>query len=315
MTGKCLITGSSGFLGRWLRSTLLRYGFEIRGFDNQPAGVGDEIIGNLLDKQAVDRACTDVQAVCHLAALQSSHQYTWGEFYAANVAGTEFLLQSCLRHHVKHIVFFSTELVYGRQTSHRVKENAEIRPYGFYGRSKMMAEDLSMKYAQQGLKVTILRPCNIMGPGKRRVVDQLFDRIDHNAIIPLVGGRQRPCQFVDVRDVTEIVAEILTREVGGVYNVGSLYPPVAEAVYSKLIFHARSSSRLVPVPAGMFRNGFRLLDVLKLSPLTCDQYYRLTDPWIIDASQLLDRIKYSLKYDEITSITDTYDAYVADAQS
>jgi dTDP-glucose 4,6-dehydratase len=314
MTGKCLITGSSGFLGRWLRATLLTYGFEVRGFDSQPAGVEDEIIGNLLDKQVVDRACTGVQAVCHLAALQSSHQYMWDDFYAANVAGTESLLQSCLRHHVKHIVFFSTELVYGRQAAHRVKENAEMKPYGFYGRSKMMAEDLFRKYAQQGLTVTILRPCNIMGPGKRRVVDQLFDRIDHNAIIPLVGGRKRPCQFVDVRDVAEIVAEILMREVGGVYNVGSLHPPTAEAVYSKLILHARSCSRLVPVPAGMFRSGFRLLDALKLSPLTSDQYYRLTDSWFVDASQLHNQIKYLPRYDEITSLINTYDAYIAVAQ-
>ena len=74
MTEKCLITGASGFIGRWLRSTLLESGHDIRCFDSKSAGVEDEILGDILDSHALEKACAGVQAVCHLAALQSSHQ-------------------------------------------------------------------------------------------------------------------------------------------------------------------------------------------------------------------------------------------------
>jgi nucleoside-diphosphate-sugar epimerase len=309
MTEKCLITGASGFMGRWLRSALGESGFEVRCFDSQPAGVEDEILGDILDTYALEKACTGVHAVCHLVALQSAREYSWEDFYAVNVMGTEALLKACIRQNVRHVLFFSTELVYGHQTALCVAEDSALNPCGFYGRSKMMAEELCRKYTEKGLQLTIVRPCNIMGPGKRRVVDQLFDRIRNNAFVPLVGGKHKPCQFIDVRDIAEITAQILKSKLLGVYNVGSPHPPSTFQVYSNLIKHAHSHSKLVSVPAGLFRTGFRLLDVLKLSPLTADQYYRLTDSWIVDTSKLYDRLQYSLQYDEVQSITDTYDAY------
>lgn len=309
MTEKCLITGASGFIGRWLCSTLLESGHDVRCFDSKSAGVEDEILGDILDSHALEKACAGVQAVCHLAALQSSHQYSWKDYYAANVTGTESLLKACIRHNVKHIVFFSTELVYGHQVTSTIGEDATLKPCGFYGRSKMMAEELCGHYARKGLQVTIVRPCNIMGPGKTRVVDQLFDRINNHAFIPLVGGKQKPCQFIDVRDVAEITTQILESQILGIFNLGSSHPPSAAEVYSKLIHHANSHSKLISVPAGLFRSGFRILDVLKLSPLTSDQYYRLSDSWIVDSSKLFGQLKHSLKYDEVRSLIDTYDAY------
>lgn len=311
MAEKCLITGASGFVGRWLRAALLEAGFEVRCFDSRSAGVEEEILGDILDAGAVDKACTGVDAVCHLVALQSGRGYTWDDFYAANVKGTESLLTACLRKAVRHFVLFSTEMVYGHQKIDRVTEDSVLSPNGFYGQSKMAAERLCEKFAENGLQITILRPCNIMGPGKTRVVDQLFDRIRSNAFIPLVGGKDKPCQFVDVRDIAAVTAQIVKHKLQGVYNVGSLHPSGVFDVYSSLIRHARSRSRLVSLPAQLVRTGFRAMDFLKLSPLTMDQYYRLTDSWIVDASKLSARLNYSLKYGETRSIIDTYDAYFA----
>ena len=311
MSEKCLITGASGFVGHWLRLALLEAGFEVRCFDTRSAGVDDEILGDILDAGAVEKACTGVDAVCHLVALQSGREYTWEDFYAANVRGTESLLTACLRKKVRHFVFFSTEMVYGHQKIDRVREDSLLSPNGFYGHSKMAAEKLCEKFAEHGLEIAILRPCNIMGPGKRRVVDQLFDRIKSNAFIPLVGGKDKPCQFVDVRDIAAVTAQVIKHKIQGVYNVGSVQPRGAFDVYSSLIRHARSRSRLVALPARLVRTGFRALDILKLSPLTMDQYYRLTDSWIVDPSKLSAKLNYSLKYDETRSIIDTYDAYYA----
>ena len=309
MTDKCLITGASGFVGRRLRIALRESGFEVRCFDSQPAGVEGEIVGDILDNHALEKACTGIHAVCHLAGLQSSYEHRWEDFHAVNVMGTESLLKACIRQNVQHLVFFSSDMVYGFQTTCRVAEDAALNPCGFYGRSKMMAEELCNAYADKCLQVTILRPCPIMGPGRRGVVDQLFDRIRNYAFVPLIGGKHKPCQFIDVRDVASITAQILKRKALGAYNVGSPHPPSTFQVYSNLISHAHSQSKLVSVPARLARTGFQVLDVLKLSPLTADQYYRLTDSWIVDPSKLYDRLKYPLKYDEVRSIIDTYDAY------
>lgn len=311
MKETCLITGASGFVGQWLRTALLESGFDVRCYDNRPAGVENEIVGEILDRDALEAACEGTRVVCHLVALQSSRKHSWEDFYTLNVRGTESLLEACSQQNVEHFVYFSTELVYGKQTVGRVAEDSATHPRGFYGRSKLMAEDLCRKYAENGLQVTVLRPCNIMGPGKTRVIDKVFDRINENALIPLVGGRDKPWQVIDVRDVAKITAQILKTRLVGIYNVGSPHPPGASQIFSELIRHAKSGSKLLPLPAWLFRSVSVALDLVGLFPLSAEQYHRLSDSWIVDSSKLLSRLKYSLIYDESHSIIDTYDAYLA----
>jgi len=314
MSDRVLVTGASGFLGRWLRRALLERGFTVRGFDRDAAGVDDEIVGDSLDPATVSRACMGVRTVCHLIGLQSSRHHTWQQFYDVNVRTTELLLESCLQQGVEHFVYFSTEMVYGKQKPGLVREEAVPRPRGSYGKSKEIAENLCRQYEAKGLSVTILRPCNIMGPGKVRVVEELFRRVAEHRAVPLIGSGNRPWQVVDVRDVSELTARIVEQRVGGVYNIAAAHPPTAREAYSGLIAHAGSRSRLVPVPAWAFRTGCVALDVAGLAPLAPDQYHRLADPWVVDPSRLLERVSYTPRYDGIRSILDTYDAWARSAE-
>jgi short-subunit dehydrogenase len=309
VTDRVLITGASGFVGRWLRSTLLDRGFAVRCFDRDATGVEDELVGDSLDEATVSRACQGVRAACHLIGLQSSREQPWPRFHDLNVRTTQLLLEACLRQGVEHFVFFSTEMVYGRQPSGRVRESASLRPRGMYGKSKQMAEDLCRAFERKGLRITILRPCNIMGPGKVRVIEELFKRVAAHRPVPVVGGGARPWQVVDVRDVAALTAEVIEKRLEGVYNVAVAQPPAAGAVYSRLLRHAGSRSRLVPVPARLFRTACRALEPVGLAPLAADQYHRLADAWIIEPSSLLERTAYTPRYDATRSILDTYDAW------
>jgi short-subunit dehydrogenase len=311
---RVLVTGASGFLGRWLRRALLERGFAVRCFDRDSAGVDDEIVGDSLDPATVSRACMGVRTVCHLIGLQSSRHHAWQEFYDVNVRTSELLLESCLRQGVEHFVYFSTEMVYGKQKPGPVREDAVLRPRGSYGRSKEIAENLCRRFEAKGRSVTILRPCNIMGPGKVRVVEELFRRVADHRVVPLIGSGGRPWQVVDVRDVSELTARIVEQRVGGVYNVAASHPPSAREAYSRLIAHAGSRSRLVPVPAWAFRSGCTTLDVVGLAPLAPDQYHRLADDWVVDPSRLLERLSYAPRYDGVRSILDTYDAWTRSAE-
>lgn len=315
MTARALITGGSGFVGQWLRSALLERGFAVRSFDRQPAGEADEIVGDSLDETVVDRACSGVNVVCHLIGLQSSRDHAWAEFHEVNVRTTRVLLEACRRHGVEHFVYFSTEMVYGRQPPGRVSESATLRPRGSYGKSKQMAEELCASFERGDLRITILRPCNIMGPGKVRVIEELFKRVAGHRPVPLVGGGARPWQVVDVRDVSALTAHVIEKRITGVYNVATAEPPSVQEAYSRLLSHAGSRSRLVPVPASLFRNGCRALELVGLAPLAADQYHRLADAWIIDPARLLERTGYTLRHDGARSILDTYDAWARSTEA
>lgn len=311
MTGRILVTGASGFIGRWLRTTLLDRGFAVRCFDREATGAEDEFVGDSLDESAVSQACQGVRAVCHLIGLQSSRGEPWPRFYDLNVRTTQLLLEACLRQGVEHFVFFSTEMVYGRQDQPAVAESAVLRPRGFYGKSKRMAEEMCHRFQEKGLRVTVLRPCNIMGPGKLRVVEELFGRVVSHRPIPLIGGGHRPWQVVDVRDVSELTARVIERGLEGVFNVAPPTCSTAREVYSALLTRAGSRSRLLPVPAWMLRSACATLDVVGMSPLTGDQYHRLADPWIIDPARLLTATGYTPRYGGIRSVLDTFDAWAA----
>ncbi len=309
MKDLCLIVGSGGFVGKWLRDALVERGFSVRGFDVRPSGAADEVVGDIFDAAALREACAGAKVVCHLVALQSSRAHGWDDFYRLNVTATERIVAESVRAGVEHLVYFSTELVYGKQASSLVREDAPLRPWGHYGKSKAMAEEVCARHDGRDLRVTILRPSNIFGPGKTRVVDELFDRVNRNAPIPLIGGRSRAMQVIDVRDVARITSAIIEGRLGGVYNVGTPNPATAYSMYSALVAHAGSKSRLIPVPAGVFRRACLALDRVGASPLTPDQYHRLADSWILDTSKLEAHVPYAIAHDGVKSLLETYDAF------
>jgi short-subunit dehydrogenase len=315
MSGRVLVTGGSGFVGRWLGQALAERGHGVRSFDKFPSGLADEVVGDSLDPAVVDRACARMTAVVHLIGLQSSREHPWADFEAVNVQTTRLLLEACVRHGVEHFVYFSTEMVYGRQPPGQVREDAPLRPRGMYGRSKQIAEDLCLSFEREGLRITILRPANIMGPGKVRVIEELFKRVAEHRPVPLVGGGKRPWQVVDVRDVAALTTEVVERRITGVYNLAAAVAPAAGEVYGGLLRHASSRSRLVPVPVSLFRRACQALEPLGLAPLAADQYHRLADSWILDPTRLLERTGYKPRFDGTRSIMDTYDAWARGAQA
>jgi short-subunit dehydrogenase/dTDP-4-dehydrorhamnose reductase len=306
---RCLIIGSTGFVGAWLRAAFVESGIAVRGLDNRPSDEPDHVTGDLFDEAVLAQACAGATSVCHLVAQQSSRDHSWEEFQRMNVQATERIVAACLRAGVQQLVYFSTELVYGKQNGARVREEAPLRPHGFYGRSKALGEDVCWKHEGRDLKVTILRPTNIFGPGKTRVVSELFDRVNLGKPIPLVGGRDRPVQVVDVRDIASVTTRLVKDRVTGIFNVGAHTPVTAAAMYGALVEHARSKSKLIPVSAGFFRMACTVMDRVGVSPLTSDQYHRMADSWTVDTSRLEARLPHALAHDGTASLLETYDAY------
>jgi dTDP-L-rhamnose 4-epimerase len=82
MTKRVLITGGAGFIGSHLADELLRHGYEVRVLDSlsrQVHPTGDRpgylhrdvelCVGDVRDRDAVERALKGVNAVYHFAAM------------------------------------------------------------------------------------------------------------------------------------------------------------------------------------------------------------------------------------------------------
>ena len=123
-----LITGGAGFIGSHLSDELLRAGDQVRVLDSlvdqvhegasRPEYLDPEVelqIGDVRDRDAVDRALDGVDAVVHLAARVGVGQsmYEIAEYAAANTAGTGVLLEALLDRSVGKLVVASSMSVYG----------------------------------------------------------------------------------------------------------------------------------------------------------------------------------------------------------
>lgn len=124
-----LITGGAGFIGSHLADELLRNGCQVRVLDclaeqvhgperRRPAyldpGV-ELVVGDVCDRQAVDRALEGIDAVFHFAAAVGVGQsmYELAHYTRVNNLGTAVLLEALIAHPVQRLVVASSMSLYG----------------------------------------------------------------------------------------------------------------------------------------------------------------------------------------------------------
>jgi UDP-glucose 4-epimerase len=164
-----LLTGSSGWLGRFLAPRLRASGHRALGLDVAP-GANTDLVGSIADRTLVDRAFDcGVEAVIHAAALHKPDivRYPTQAFVDVNVTGTLNLLEASAAAGHDRFVFTSTTSLMITQAI-RDEEGLEavwldeasgpLAPRNIYGVTKLAAEGLCRVFAKEcGLPVTVLR--------------------------------------------------------------------------------------------------------------------------------------------------------------
>ncbi|AKS40887.1 NAD-dependent epimerase/dehydratase family protein [Wenzhouxiangella marina] len=180
---KILVTGGGGFLGQAIVRQLLDRGDAVRVINRSDypelARLGvDCRRGDLADAGAVDVAVAGVDAVIHVAAKAGPGLYA-PDYEAANVTGTENVLQACRRHSVPYLVHTSSpSVVHGGGD---IEGGDESLPYPThfqapYPETKARAERLVLAANGEGLKTCALRPHLIWGPGDNQLLPRLIEK-------------------------------------------------------------------------------------------------------------------------------------------
>jgi len=242
---RVLITGGAGLIGSAIADQLLAAGHEITILDNystgRPANIKHleghvkVIQGDIMDKDAVDKAVAGSQYVFHMAAAVGVANVVGNPLSVmlTNVHGTENVLESCQRHDAG-VIIGSTSEIYGKSTrvpfsehDDRVLGSTRINRWA-YSTSKALDEHLAIAYASTGLRATIVRYFNTYGPRMHERGDgQVVARFSALALRgePLTvhsDGEQTRCfTFVEDSARCSILAAASDAAVGEVFNVGS----------------------------------------------------------------------------------------------
>jgi GDP-4-dehydro-6-deoxy-D-mannose reductase len=238
---KALVTGLTGFIGRYLAENLVAKGHDVVGTtflaDGEPpmSGNGWGITTkpmDIRDKPMVERlvASTNPDVVYHLAGQAyvipsyKNPEVTFG----TNVLGTVNLLDAIKRYCPDCAVAVACSgAEYGTPKVLPIPEDHALLPLTPYGISKAAQDMVSYQYyANFGLRTYRLRLFGTTGPGKMGDVSNDFasqialaETNGHPSM--KVGNLSSSRDISDVRDVVEAMQIAVDRgEPGEAYNIG-----------------------------------------------------------------------------------------------
>ena len=190
-----LVVGGAGYIGSHMAKMLVQGGHEVLILDNLSTGFCDAvrygrfIEGDLADQPLLDQVFreNDIVAVLHFAALSqvAESMREPARYYRNNVALTQNLLDTMLRHDVRRFIFSSTAAIFGEPETSVIDEKHPQRPINPYGRSKRIVEEILGDYNNAyGLRSVCLRYFNAAGADPEGELGERHDPESH--LIPLV---------------------------------------------------------------------------------------------------------------------------------
>lgn len=180
---RILVTGAGGFLGLAVSRLLLARGDRVVGLQRRwsaalAAAGGEQLLADLADAPAVERAAAGADAVIHIGA-KAGHWGPWRDYHAANVVGTANVLAACHRHRIGRLVYTSTpSVVHGGGDLEGVDESLPYpqRFHAHYPHTKALAERAVLAANGPALATVALRPHLIWGPGDNQLLPRILAR-------------------------------------------------------------------------------------------------------------------------------------------
>ena len=279
MSDLILVTGASGFVGKWCVIKLLEKGYRVRGTirseakarqvrDTVAATVGDVaaarlelVTADILDDTGWPEAMAGVTAVMHVATvIRGDEPRDQSLVIRPALEGTERVLKATLAAGIKRLILTSSiaTVGYGHdhttgtriydETSFTKLEN--MRWTWAYCIGKTLAERFAWAFAREhGLEMTTIHPGAIIGPA--------LDA-DASISVGMVGGlldNSTPAlpsngfSIVDVRDVADMHVAALEKpeSIGQRYLATAEYMPFPEV--AKVVQELYPDRKIVSRPA------------------------------------------------------------------
>lgn len=168
MTIKVALSGASGNVGSILRVELHKRGVALRSAGGRrplaPLHDGEDVMhGDLCDPAVVDRLLTGIDVLVHMAG--TSVERPLPEIIQNNLVGLHEIYEGARRHKVRRIIFASSNHAFGMYpVDEKLRLNADVRPDGFYGLSKVWGEAMARMYwDKHGIEGISLRIGTTMG--------------------------------------------------------------------------------------------------------------------------------------------------------
>lgn len=258
---KLLITGASGFVGKYVVAAALRAGHQVRAVIRPKTNETrfawhthpniEFARADLRSRKGLAEVVEGVDAVIHLAATKGGDFY---DRFAGTVIGTENLLLAMKEANIRHLVVTSTFSLYDYQKIPRETVLDEKSPIEVdaldrdaYAQTKLIQEDLIREFAKESeAKVTIIRPGMIYG--RESLWHALLGaEMGENRWLRIGGKATLPMAYVE--NCSEAIVQALTAEkaIGQTINIVDDNLPTQSSYIDGLLKHETEPPKMTPV--------------------------------------------------------------------
>ncbi len=242
---RVLVVGGAGFIGGFVVKELLKTDVrEVVVYDNFTRGKMENLEeslrdprctlfphgGDIRDLDVLDSAVAGKDFVFLLAAMWLLHCKDYPRTaFEVNIAGTFNVLEACVRHKVKKLVYSSSASVYGDAVEVPMTEEHPFNNRNFYGATKIAGEAMCRAFHDRfGLDYVGLRYMNVYGPGQDQyaaytgVIPIMLNKIEANEAPVINGDGTQAYDFIYVEDVARFnLLALKSGKTDEFYNVGT----------------------------------------------------------------------------------------------
>ena len=294
-----LVTGGTGFLGRYIVEYLLQENNKVVVFDNEFRGSIKKIKnkkikfirGDIRNKKVFFKSLKSIDAIVHLAYINGTRYFYEKPDLVLDVAvkGLINLFDGCKKFKIKELYLASSSEVY--QTPNRIPTTEEemlkipniYNPRYSYGGGKILTELMGINYGKKFFKrLVIFRPHNVYGPemGKEHVIPEFINRMKklRGKFFKIQGSGNEIRSFIFIKDF--INAFKLIHKKGKhlqIYNIGTPQKIKIKDLAKKI---SKILNKDIIIEKSMLKKGstkIRIPDIFKIKKLGFNQKFSLND--------------------------------------
>ncbi len=257
MSGRILVTGATGGLGRVMVDELIAAKRDVRA-TGRNATIANELRKNGVEFFAADLVADDLapllrgtDTVFHLAALSSP----WGrrsDFIAANEHATQRLILAARGAGVSNFIFASTPSIYTAAYDQIGLTEQSPLPKRFanaYAETKFRAEQIVLQHNSDQFHTVALRPRAILSPHDTTLLPRIESALARGRM-PLPGNGDALIELTDARDVARafLCAEAAPEYAfGRAYNVSGGAAMTLKNIVLAVQQHLGRAAKLIPL--------------------------------------------------------------------
>lgn len=310
-----LVTGANGMLGRAVVRQLRDQGQQIRGFDLQtnPDKTVESVVGDIRNRQEIQRACIGVTGVIHTASLVDLHLGEPSRLYDINVRGTENLIAACRANEITRLVYMSSaEVISGATPLRHVTESVSYpNPHlTYYGVTKESAERRVLNANDAQLATCAFRTYGLFGEGDRNFLGFAIKKA-RGKQIPIIGDGKALTNVVYAGNIAHaLILGLNQLEIGNpisgqVFHITDHAPENVQHFVVSLLTSLGFNQAKYGLPLRMAKSIARVSEWLyRLTraerfahpPLTTHQLLLATQDYYLDDSKARNLLSYTPKF-------------------